>query len=113
MAKKQYFMPITIKLEIKDKEIFPYHFELKNVKGWIEDTPGQSTLVQARGSLSVVTEQSDYNVFIKGYEKIPPFELKDMPSGQYELRIIRNGIEKILTVTVGDNERKFIDLDTL
>ena len=111
MAKKEYFMPITIKIKMKDKQIFPYHFELKKVQGWFETQPGQSTVVQARGTLTIVTEKSDYSVYIEGYEKIPPFELKDMPAGEYKLKIKCPDFTKYHTVTVKENELTFFDLD--
>jgi hypothetical protein len=113
MAKKEFFMPYTIETEILDKDIFQFHFELQNVKGWIEETPESKTIRQARGNLTLATEMNDYKVYIEGYEKIPPFELKNIPAGKYSVRIVRPGFERTITISVNDNEDKFVDLDEI
>jgi hypothetical protein len=113
MAKKEFFMPTTIKFEISNNSIFPYNFELKTVKGWIEEEPGQSVTIQARGNLTVVTEKSDFMVFIEGIKKEPPFELKNMPAGKYNLKIKCSDFIKDIEIIVPDGKTEFIDLDKL
>lgn len=113
MAKKEFFMPYTINIEILNKDIFPFHFELQNVKGWIEESPGSSTIQQARGNLTIATERNDYKVYIEGFEKIPPIELKNIPAGKYNVRVKRPGFEKIIIISVDDREDKFVDLDEI
>ena len=111
MVRKEFYMPITIKFILKPEEVYAYNFELKPAKGWIEEQPGQATTIQARGNLTVVTEFSDYKVFIEGVEKMPPFELKNMPAGKYKLVVKCNDFTKELDIIVEDGKTKYIDLD--
>ncbi len=113
MVKKQFFMPNTINIEIKKKSVFSYNFELVKATGWLEDEAGQSQIVQATGNLTIVTTRNDLSVYIEGIKKIPPFELKNIASGIYSIKIVGPGINKTLTVTVEDNENEFIDLDEI
>lgn len=113
MTRKEFYMPITIKFKLNSQEVYGYNFELKPAKGWIEEQPGQSSTVQARGNLTVVTEFSDYKVFIEGVEKAPPFELKNMPAGKYRLRIVSTEGQNELEVTVDDGKTKYVDLDAI
>jgi hypothetical protein len=111
MARKEFYMPITIKFKLNSQEVYGYNFELKPAKGWIEEQPGQASTVQARGNLTVVTEFSDYKVFIEGIEKVPPFELKNMPAGIYKLKIVNSEQQNELEVTVDEGKTRYVDLD--
>lgn len=113
MARKEFYMPITIKFKLNPQEVYGYNFELKPAKGWIEEQPGQASTVQARGNLTIVTEFSDYKVFIEGVEKVPPFELKNMPAGKYKLRIVSAEGQNEIEVTVDDGKTKYVDLDAI
>ena len=111
MARKSYFMPITIRASVEVKSVFAYRFELVEASGWTEAEPGVAKVVQARGNLTVVTERSDYVVYFEGVRKTPPFELKGIPAGLYELRIVRTGLDESITIEVNDGDTVFLDLD--
>lgn len=111
MAKKEYFLPANIKANIEKHGVFPYHFRLKRFKGYFEQAPGRTEIIEASGDLTVGTERSDLIVYIEGEKKIPPFTLEGLPAGIYNMKITGPNIKKKLTVTVNVNERAFVDLD--
>ena len=113
MAKKRFFRPLTIKIDLDAKEVFAYNFELIKATGWQEEEPGEGKIIQAKGNLTIVTERNDLKVFIDGVEKIPPFELKNIAAGIYELLIQRPRIKKSFSQTINDGENIFIDLDEM
>jgi hypothetical protein len=111
MARKPYFMPATIKIDLKENDVFAFNFKLLKASGWIEDQAGEGSIIQAKGNLTVVTERNDYRVLIEGVEKIPPFELKNMPAGKYQLEVIRAGKSRKEIIIVNDGKTTLLDLD--
>lgn len=113
MAKKQFFWPKSIPAKIDLNGVFQYRFDLVTTSGWSEEEPGQTNIVQATGNLTFGTERSDLKVFIEGYERIPPIELKKVPAGIYDIRIVGTNIDKVISITVNVGQNVFIDLDTV
>lgn len=114
-AKKEFFMPVSINMEMKDKEVFEYDFQLLDAQGYTEDQVQRSVTRQAKGDLVVISERTDYQVQIIGLGvfKDPPFELKNFPAGKYTLRVTCPEFTKDLDVTVPDQGIEFVDLDLI
>lgn len=110
-AKKDFFMPNTIKIHIPAKEVFPHHFELVKATGWLEQKPSESDIVQATGTLTIATERSNLVVYIEGAKKIPTFFLDNVPAGIYNIRIVGENIDETIEIVIDDGEDVFIDLD--
>lgn len=110
-ARKEFFRPVSIRFRLFENDVFSYHFPLQRVAGWNEEPPGESNIVQARGNLTVGTEQSNLKVIFEGQTKIPPFQLRDIPAGVYQLVVIREGVKKTITAIVNDKETCLVDLD--
>jgi hypothetical protein len=110
-ARKEFFKPVSIKFNLYENDVFPYHFDLQRVSGYNEEPPGRSSIVQARGNLTVVTEKSNFKVMFEGQPKVPPFQLRDLPAGRYVLLVSRLGLEKTIVAIVNDKETCIVDLD--
>ncbi len=110
MVKKQFFEPITIRINLKENDVLSYNFELVKAKSWKEEAPTESQIKQALGRLTVLTEDTDFRVYIDGQEKIPPFQLKNVPAGIYEIKIKKDTIEKFLKITISEDKEVVIDL---
>lgn len=110
-ARKEFFRPVTIRPKLFENDVFSYNFQLQRVAGWNEEPPGESNIVQARGNLTVGTEQSNFKVIFEGQTKIPPFQLRDIPAGVYQLIVVREGVKKTITAIVNDKETCLVDLD--
>ena len=52
-------------------------------------------------------------LFIEGIKKEPPFELKNMPAGKYNLKIKCPDFIKDIEIIVPDGRTEFVDLDEL
>ncbi len=110
-ARKEFFKPVSIRFKLYENDVFAYAFDLQRVSGYNEEPPGRAEIVQARGNLTVVTEQSNFKVLFEGQEKVPPFQLRDLPAGRYVLSVTRLGIKKTIVAIVNDKETCLIDLD--
>ena len=77
------------------------------------EIPEEELVPLAKGTITVGTERNDLMVYIEGIAKKPPFELKNIPAGVYELRIEGPGIDEIIGVVVDADKHSFIDLDLL
>ena len=115
MAKKPFYRPITIKVTIEKDRVFSHVFQLLKAEGWSEPDVEGSTAQQARGDLSIVTERNDYKVYIEGVLKSPPFELRKMPAGVYDIRVVNItlGVDDTLRVTVDEDDVTLKDLDAI
>ena len=115
MVKKRFYSPKTIKVNIYENAVFPYHFEMVKSTDWEFETesPEEELIPLAKGTITLGTERNDLMVYIEGIAKKPPFELKNIPAGVYELRIVGPGIDEIIGVVVDADRHSFIDLDLL
>jgi len=115
MVKKRFYSPKTIKANIYENSVFSYHFEMVKSTDWEfeTETPEEELIPLAKGTITLGTERNDLMVYIEGIAKKPPFELKNIPAGVYELRIVGPGIDEIIGVVVDADKHSFIDLDLL
>ena len=111
MVKKQFFSPNSIKVNISENEIIPYHFDLVKATGGNELTATQSNIYQTKGNFTILTERNDLTVYIDGVKKVPPTLLTDIPAGFYTITVKGPNIDDTFKITVKDKETTVLDLD--
>jgi len=110
-ARKKFFKSNTVNIPIEPNTVYAHNFNLIPANtDWNENT-SNTRLVQAKGSLTVVTERKDLVVYIDGNRKVPSFELSDIAAGEYDMRVVGSGIEKVIHIVINDGQKVFIDID--
>ncbi|MCX6334671.1 MAG: PEGA domain-containing protein [Bacteroidia bacterium] len=110
-ARKKFFKTNTVNVIIEPNSVLAHNFNLiPATSNWDENT-SNTKVIQAVGSLTVVTERKDLVVYIDGNKKVPSFEITEIAAGEYDMRIVGNGIDKVIHITIEDGKKVFIDLD--
>ena len=111
MVKKQFFSPNSIRVDVNENEIIPYHFELIKAAEGSELKATTSNIYQTKGNLTILTERNDFVVYIDDTRRIPPIQLTDIPAGFYNIKVKAPGINESFRITVEDKKTTLIDLD--
>lgn len=113
-ARKSFYMPLSVRITLAENDVLEYRINLFRVKDMNKIPPHQPTpnIQILMGTLTILTERPDLIVLVEGEKMRPPFKLKDIPAGEYRLRIKGGrGLNEMLNITVQDRQDTVLDLD--
>jgi hypothetical protein len=111
-TQKASFHNMTIRIELRKDEILNYRFELVPAGNENQTTAQVQVVKHPTSTLRCLTSASDYSVRLEGSDLYPPFELKDIPSGRYEMTISRGNLQRRTFIIIEEGQTLTIDLDT-
>jgi hypothetical protein len=112
-AKKEFFREKSFNVKMGENELAEIEFEIKKAADWNQQKAQKAVVIQSVGELRALTTRTDLKVVIDGTTKTAPFVLKDVPSGEYKIQIIGDGIKKTITIQVDDGETEILNLDEI